>query len=135
MHFAPTSNELSLLDEATPGERLDYFLTRSMEAEEVWSLSNGVGWIIKELDGKSVLPVWPYSELARACVQGSQEKSTPDAVSLEHFIYNLLPLMISQEILIEILPTGAQQGLVMEAQALFEIIERKLDTGEYFLEG
>jgi hypothetical protein len=132
MHYAPTQNELSFLDGATLAERLDYFLTRCIEAEEVWSIRNGLGWATKELDGISVLPVWPYAELASTCVKGS---NTPDAVSLEHFIYNLLPSMIEQEIQIEILPTGAQQGLVMEAQALFEIIERKLDAGEYFLEG
>jgi len=135
MHYAPTQNELSLLNDATPAERLDYFLTRAIEAEEVWSLRNGLGWAMKEQDGISVLPIWPYAELARACAQGSQKSNTPDAVSLEHFIYHLLPLMIDQEVQIEILPTNAQQGLVIEAKALFEIIERKLDTGEYFLEG
>ena len=135
MHYAPTPGELSALNDATPAERLNYFLTRAMEAEEVWSLSNGLGWAITELDGKSILAIWPYSELAHAYTQGAQESNTPDAVSLEHFVYNLLPMMDDQDIHLEVMPTAAQKGLILEAKALFEIIERKLDTGEYFLEG
>lgn len=135
MHYAPTQDELLSLLNATASERLNYFLTRAMEAEEVWSLSNGLGWAITELDGLSLLAIWPYSELAHAYTQATQDSNTPDAVSLEHFVYNLLPMMDERDIHIEVMPTSTQKGVVLEAKALFEIIERKLDTGEYFLEG
>lgn len=135
MHYAPSPKELATFDDTTAVERLNYFLTRAMEAEEVWGLSNGRGWVMKDKDGSLVLPVWPYSEFANANAVGEDESKVADAVSLEHFIYNLLPQLIDQDIHIEVMPTRTKKGLVMEAQALFEIIERKLDTGEYFLEG
>lgn len=135
MHYAPTQSELTALEEATSAERLDYFLTRAMEAEEVWGLSNGRGWAMKDQDGDLVLPIWPYSQFANANAVGEDESKISDAVSLEHFTYNLLPQLIEKDIHIEIMPTTAKKGLVLEAQALFEIIERKLDTSEYFIEG
>ena len=135
MQYAPSQTELSALTQATPNELLNYFLTRAMEAEEVWSLGNELGWAMQERDGKSVLPVWPYHVLAEAHVQDEDAANIPDAVSLEHFVYNLLPLMIEQDIHIAIMPNGREKDLVMEAKALFEIVERKLDASEYFIEG
>ena len=128
MHFAPTQTELAALEEISPAERLNYFLTRAMEAEEIWVLMN-------ESDDTEILPVWPYNVLAQACAQGDWEANNPDSVSLEHFVYNLLPQLSERDIHIEIMPSSTQKGLVFEAKALFEILERKIDAAEYFIEG
>jgi hypothetical protein len=135
MHYAPSPYELAALEGAAPDELLNYFLTRAMEVEEVWGLSTGSRWAMKEVDGKTVLPVWPYAQLAQACAEGEWQVHTPDAVSLEHFVYNTLQQLIDDDIHIEVMASGKQQGLMLTAEALFEIIERKMDTGEYFLEG
>lgn len=135
MHHAPTPMEFEALVNATNPERLDYFLTRAMESEEVWGLCNESGWVIKEENGICILPVWSYAVLSQSCAQGDWSTHTPDSVSLEHFIYNTLGQLEQQEIQVEILPSLQQPGLVMKANALFEIFERKLDTVEYFLEG
>lgn len=132
MHHAPTQSERAFLDDADPTERLEYFLTHALEAEEVWSLRNGLDWAMQEKTGMTILPVWPYAELASA---HNQDSYTPDAVSLEHFIYTLLPQMIEQKIHIEVLPTPTHPGAILAPDTLFEIIERKMDSGEYFLEG
>jgi hypothetical protein len=135
MHFAPTQTELAALEEISPAERLNYFLTRAMEAEEIWVLGNEYGWVMNESDDTEILPVWPYNVLAQACAQGDWEANNPDSVSLEHFVYNLLPQLSERDIHIEIMPSSTQKGLVFEAKALFEILERKIDAAEYFIEG
>jgi hypothetical protein len=135
MHHAPTTAETKLLEGATSAELLDYFLTRAMECEEVWGLSNASGWVMKEDGDMDILPVWSYDVMAQESAQGEWSDYTPDATSLEHFIYGILSQLQEQEIQVEILPSPQSKGLLIEAKALFEIFERKLDTVEYFLEG
>jgi hypothetical protein len=135
MHFAPTQTELAALADISLTERLNYFLTRAMEAEEVWSLGNASGWVMNELNDIETVPIWPYRLLAQSCAQGLWEANSPDAVSLEHFVYRLLPQLSEMGVHVEIMPSADQKGLVFEAQALFEIMERKIDASEYFIEG
>lgn len=135
MLTAPTIAESTLLENANAEERLEYFLTRSMECEEVWGLHNESGWVLKEDGDNTILAIWNYDVLAEACAQGKWSGYRPDAISLEHFVYHTLPQLDQQEILVEILPSPQKTGLLIEAGALFEIFERKLDTVEYFIEG
>lgn len=135
MHLAPTTTEFELLEKASHEERLDYFLTRAMECEEIWGLSNSSGWVIKEEAGIDILPVWSYAVLAESNAQVEWSQYSADAISLEHFVYNILGQLKEQAIRIEILPTLQEAGLIIDAGSLFEIFERKLDTVEYFLEG
>lgn len=134
MHHAPTPTELIILAKASNEERLDYFLTRAMESEEVWGLSNESGWVMKEENGTCILPVWSYSALSQSCAQGSWSGHSPDSVSLEHFVYQILATLTEQQIQLEILPSQNQPGFLIKADSLFEIFERKLDAVEYFLE-
>lgn len=134
MHHAPTPTELIILSNASNEERLDYFLTRAMESEEVWGLSNESGWVMKEENGSYILPVWSYSVLSLSCAQGDWSEHSPDSVSLEHFVYQVLASLKEQQIQLEILPSLDQPGLLIKADSLFEIFERKLDAVEYFLE-
>lgn len=135
MHQAPTATEADLLKNATTQERLDYFLTRAMECEDVWGLSNASGWVMKEDSDTCILPVWPYAVMAEACAEDEWEDYVPDSTSLEHFVYGILPQLREQAIDIAIMPTPQDPGLRVDAKALFEIFERKLDTVEYFLDG
>ena len=135
MHTAPTIAESSFLENASAEERLEYFLTRSMECEEVWGLHNESGWVLKEDNDSTILAIWNYEIMADACAQGEWSGYRPDAISLEHFIYNTLPQLEQLDILVEILPFPHKTGLLIEAKDLFEIFERKLDTVEYFIEG
>jgi hypothetical protein len=135
MHHAPTAAEFNLLENANHEERLDYFLTRAMECEEIWGLSKGAGWIIKEENKIDILPIWSYAVLAQRCAQGEWSGYSADTISLEHFVYSTLAQLEKQAIQVEILPSPHHAGLLIEAGTLFEIFERKLDTVEYFLEG
>jgi hypothetical protein len=135
MHHAPTITEAKLLEDASTEELLDYFLTRAMECEDIWGLSNASGWVIKEEDNVPVLPVWSYAVMAQACAQDEWLEYKPDSTSLEHFVYGILTQLQEQEIQVEILSSPKSKGLIIDAKALFEIFERKLDTVEYFLEG
>jgi len=130
-----STTELQQVDSWPAKERLQYFLSRAIESEEVWGLSNPSGWVMKEVNKQSILPVWPYEQLASQCAANEWQDYSAGAVSLEHFVYKLLPIMMGQDIQVEILPTSSNPGERMGASELASIFESLLETGEYYMEG
>ena len=135
MKFKPSATELIEIDSYEATERLHFFLTRAIESEEVWGLSNASGWVMKDSDDQTILPVWPYQQMATICAVNEWQNYVPGAVSLEHFVYTLLPVMIEQGIKVEILPTANQPGNLLAAEELASIFEGMLESGEYYMEG
>lgn len=135
MRYQPSHREKQEVESYDEKDRLHFFLTRVVESEEVWGLNNDHGWILKEHNGQTILPVWPYESFAADCAVDEWQGYTPGAVSLEHFIDRLLPLIREQNIKLEILPTATQPGGLMDADKLSELLESMLEAGEYYLEG
>ena len=135
MKYKPSISELSEVVNYDTKERLHYFLTRAVESEEVWGLSNQSGWVMRDHNNQTILPVWPYQIFAAKCATNEWQDYKPGAVSLEHFVYKLLPVMIAQEIKVEILPTTDQPGELLDARELSSLFEGMLESGEYYMEG
>jgi len=135
MQFKPTYSELINLSNMDATERLQYFLTRSIETEEIWALSDTSGWILREQHDKIVLQLWPYQQLASDYAAAHEESYIPSATSLDHFVHSLLSNMIDQGIELEILPVKKQAGSKIMAAKLSELYESLLDAGDYYLEG
>jgi len=135
MHYAPTLSEADFLMGASPQELLDYFLTRAMECEEIWGLSNASGWVMREHGETTSLPVWNYDVMANACASGDWSGYAADATSLEHFVFGILPKLQEMNAHVELLASPERNGVLITANALFEIFERRLDREDYFLEG
>lgn len=135
MHHAPTPAEANFLVDTSSQELLDYFLTRSMECEDIWGLSNDSGWVMREYGETTCLPVWNYAVMAEACAINELSGYAADSTSLEHFVFDILPQLRDMDVDVELLATPERQGILLTANALFEIFERKLDAAEYFLEG
>jgi len=132
MHFQPTASEQASFAHFSGRERLEYFLTRTMEAEEVWGHADEEGWLMREENGKTILSVWPYQNLAQANIATSN--TTPQATSLEHFI-EILQHNLGQDIHLDIMPLPGQNFVLMTARELLSMYESLMDAGTYFLEG
>ncbi len=135
MHHAPTAAEAKFLIDASDEELLDYFVTRAMECEEVWGLSSVSGWSMREHGENTCLPIWNYAVMAETCANGDLAGYAPDSTSLEHFVYGILPQLREMDVEVELLATPERKGLLLTAEGLFEILDRKLDSQEYFPEG
>jgi len=135
MRYLASPSELQQVESYGPEERMQYFLSRAIEAEEIWGLSNESGWVMKDQDDYSILPVWPYQQMAKICAVNKWKDYTAGAVSLEHFVYKLLPIMKQQDIRIEILPTAGEAGKIVDAEKLASIFENMMESGEYYMEG
>ena len=135
MHHAPTAGETRFLADASAEEKLDYFLARAMECEEVWGLNNVSGWIMRDHGENTYLPVWNYAVMADACAIDDLSDYAADSTSLEHFVYGILPQLQEMDVNVELLATPERQGILVKSRALFEIFERKLDAAAYAPEG
>jgi hypothetical protein len=136
VRYKPSDSELLEIETLSAEQRMHYFLTRTIESEEIWGLGDEhSGWVLKEVDGKTIIPIWPYEMLATACAQQEWDNQTPIAVSLEQFVYAILPKIEQQNIQIEILPTTSQPGMLIDPRSLSSIIEGMMESGEYYMEG
>lgn len=135
MRYKPSETEISSLPDMAPAERLSYFLSRALEAEEIWSLGNSAGWELQERDGRTLVPVWPYLEMARMNIPADTTSVSPKATSLDHFYQNILPMMIEQQIHIDVLCMPDSAGRLIAASDLYAMLESMLESGEYYIEG
>ena len=135
MHHAPTTAENQFLMDASSEELLDYFLSRAMECEDIWGLKNVSGWIMRDHGATTYLPVWNYAVMAEACAIDDLSDYSADSMSLEHFVYGILPQLQEMDAGVEFLATPERKGILLPAEVLFEIFERKLDSAAYAPEG
>ena len=133
MRHAPTEQELTDITSMTALQRVQYFLTRTLESEEIWGLADTQGWVLRELMDKALLPVWPYRQYAGTCIDAPDLRT--HATSLDHFVEGVLQALVEQNIHIEVWPAQAQGGVIVKAAELLAMYKSLMESGEYFLEG
>ena len=135
MRYAPLDTELKMLVTMSADERLQYAITRMIESEEVWSLGNENGWMIRDVDDRQLISVWPYRQLALEHGPEENETAFPQAISLEYFVYSVLDMCKADNIWLEVFPRTDARGSLMRSSDLYDILNGMLETNEYFIEG
>lgn len=131
MPLAPNAEQQAAFAHFSKQERIEYFLTRTIEAEEIWVHADDEGWLMREEDEKTILPVWPYENLARANLGGDM---VAQATSLEHFI-DILNQNSNRGIDLDMMPLPNQTTVLISIPELLSMYESLIDSGSYFLEG
>ena len=114
-------------------QRLQYFLTRVIEVEEIWGLVDPQGWVMREEADKLILPIWPYRQCADACIVESDMQA--HATSLDHFVERILHTLVADDIYLDVLPSRDATGALLSAVELQSMFKSLIESGEYFLEG
>lgn len=135
MRFSPSSEEKTALQSLSLEERFHYAIPRICECEEVWGLGDDSGWLIRDVDDKAVITIWPYRQMAEECAQGDWSASEPVSVSLEHFLYQLLKQCQDNDITMEVCPAPGKAGLMLTAAQLHEVLDNIVEAETYFIEG
>jgi hypothetical protein len=133
MRYAPTQQELQEIGTMPAPLRLQYFLTRVIEAEEVWGLADPQGWVMREEGNKVILPIWPYRQCADACIVEQDMES--HATSLDHFVERILHTLVADNIYLDVLPSRDTSGALLSAVELQSMFKSLMESGEYFIEG
>lgn len=135
MRYAPYQNEYLAAQTMSDGERLDYFLTRVFETDEVWLLRNQHGWLQRELESRPSCLLWPYQRFAADAALDYWHDYSPSSMALDFFLDHLLDDLIAQNLMIDIMPRGIAAGCLITAQRLRSIFRGMIDAGEYRLDG
>lgn len=133
MRQSPTEGEYAAAPAMSDTQRLEYFLTRAFETDEVWFL-RGPAPFERALAAGRALPVWPYRRFASEAALEHWQDCVPASVSLEHFLDHLLG-QLPAETLVEIMPRGEAVGCLVAPGRLRAILEGMMDAGEYRLDG
>ena len=107
----------------TLNERLEYFVTFTTRASQVWALANDEGWRTMQADDRIALPVWPKQAIAAA---GAAEGEEARAISMQDFTEKWLPGMVTDGTQVAIFPLG-DEGIVVDAGELLEELEEELE--------
>ena len=136
MRHEPYAAELKALPTMSDGERLDYFLLRIFETDEVWGLDEGADWLVREHGDDLYMPLWPYRRFAADAALDFLHDGSPASVALEHFIDNTLRPLMDSDTLLEIMPRDADTlGCVITPHRLLDILIGLFDASEYRLDG
>ena len=136
MRYTPYESEYAAVPGMSAGELMDYFLLRVFETEELWGVSDGGSWMTFTRGDQEILPLWPYERYASEVGSERWQQCQPASVSLEYFIYEMAEDLISQGLMVEVLPRWeGSSGCLVSPYRLLEILEGMRDAGEYRLDG
>lgn len=134
MRHAPYTTEYLEVTVMSEGELMEYFLTRSYETEEVWTLQNDMDWLLLQHGDMQYLPVWPYQRFAEEAMPAGGGYNVI-AYALEDFVFETLPELIERDIGVEIMPRATGAGCFITPHRLLDIIGGMMESGEYRLDG
>lgn len=134
MRQTPYEHEYQSAPTLKDQERLEYFLTRTFETDEVWLLRDTRGLLQRTLDAQPTLPVWPYRRFASDAALDYWQDCVPTSVSLEYFLEHTLQMLAQPDLTIEIMPRGEAAGCLIPASQLTAIVQGMMDAGEYRLD-
>lgn len=99
-------------------ERYRYFIRTIVTTQAVWGLYDD-GWAIGATSqGLNALPVWPEKSLAQLCQAGMWTSHQSTSISLENFIFKMLPYLIENKMILSIMMTPDGQSVFMEPKKL-----------------
>lgn len=117
---------------ATDAEtRYRYFIKRTADWEQVWSLRNADGWVLAAMDdGRQVAPFWPFQAFAQRAAVAQWADAEPTPIPLESFMERWLPGLAGDERLVCVLPGLDGRGPVVQPMTLKDDIQDELDRLE-----
>ncbi len=109
-------SQKNFVDLEQPVERYRFFIRQIIEHKHVWGLFKE-GWAIGATSqGNQVLPVWAAKHYAVACQNQSWGDYQALSLSLEKFIFELLPYATQQNVKLSIMMTPDGQSVFLDAQ-------------------
>jgi hypothetical protein len=109
-------------------DRAIQFFQLLADWEEAWGLKDAEGWLVdKQTDA---LPLWPHSTLAEACAGKRWPDATPEPVSLDDLLIDLLPLLAADNLRVAVFPSPDDPGLLLSPVEVADRLEGELQIAE-----
>lgn len=118
---ASTNNQAINLDSSL--ERYKKFITSIVKNQQVWGLYTD-GWAIGATSqGRNVLPLWSEKTYAQFCKTDSWEDYEATSMTLESFIFKLLPFVSKQNYLLSLMMTPDGKSVFIEPDKVLSDIK------------
>ena len=134
MRHSPYESEYQAVQTMSDTQRLEYFMSRVFEAEEVWFLNTQAGAHYRTLDEEKTFVVWPYKRFATEAALDVWQDSFPASCSLEYFMEQTLEELTQGNFIVEVMPRGSDAGCLINPKRLGAILQGMIYAGEYRLD-
>ncbi len=112
--YQSRKSKISSLPTETAVERYRHFLKTIVETQSVWGLYQD-GWAIGATSvGRKTLPLWNEKSYAQLCQTETWSSYEPAAITVESFIYKMLPYAVKENVLLSIMMTPEGQSVFIE---------------------
>jgi hypothetical protein len=127
MHRIVRHEEFNAVTALPAAKRYEYFVKRVVDAEEVWSLRSGDGWVMTADDAENeAFPVWSDAIYAKACAVAAWEGCEHAAISLDEFKDRWLPGLAQDHRKVAVFPVhDAKAGVVVAPDRLLQDLRRE----------
>lgn len=132
MTYKMDINEFDKLTEFTGSQRYAYFLAKSAEWQEVWTLSATEGFVtLGDGAGNVCVPIWPHRDFAAALAVGEWAACQVESVNIVEFMQKWAQGMARAGYFFAVFPTIKSSGVVVDpdrlrSDLLEEIKKRKV---------
>lgn len=97
------------------GKRYEYFIRKSADFQQIWSLRNSEGWLL--LGGATsakLIPLWPEKMFAEYCNKINNTGCRAESIGLNEFLTNMSKALIRDIIQLAIFPNQNMSAPIME---------------------
>jgi hypothetical protein len=125
----PHSQKIENISALSPQKRLNYFVAKVSDFEEVWGLFDD-GWAQAiSSTSEKIFPVWPESDFAKLSATGSWEKFHPKRIELSLFLEKWIPGLEKDGLKVAVFPAPGSEGVILEGKKVADLISNEL--GQY----
>lgn len=119
MTWELTDEEMATTSALSAEERYKYFIDKTLEHEEMWSLKNDEGWVLGEAtDEFEAIPVWPHPKFAKQCATGAWADHDAESISLKVFVERFVPGMMEDKRVLAIFEVPDGEAFVTDPAAV-----------------
>lgn len=119
MNWEITDEEISTTSRLSAEERYAYFVEKTLEYGQVWSLKNEEGWVLGEAsEDTEAIPVWPHSKFAELCATGAWANHDAESIALDVFLKRFVPGMLADSRVLAVFEVPGGTALVTDPAAV-----------------
>ena len=128
MTYKLNDKQFASIQKLADHERLDYFLKKVADWEEIWSLSSAEGWVeLSSPDGDECLPIWPHPDFAAAWAVEDWADCQPKAIKLEVWLERWTAGLQRDNTVLAVFPVDEEEGIVMTPSEFEEALLAELE--------
>lgn len=94
--------EVKAFSKQSSSQRYNYFVEKVFDWQEAWGLCDNEGWVVSEVEGKTIFPLWPAEPFAKNCQVNDWQDTETKLISFSELTGEILPQLVEANIAIAV---------------------------------